>query len=521
MSFEWVGPGGMRPPRCWAAASARASLAVACARFFGGALVASIGLLLVVATGPLVARAAEESGPPNVVLILADDLGWSDLGCYGADVHRTPHLDRLAAEGVRCTQAYAAAPVCTPSRAALLTGIHPARLHLTVWREASVQRSTQADYEADRPLVTPQTAFDLPHAAWTLAERLGRAGYLAFHVGKWHLGDAGGFPETHGFDLNLGGTHWGAPATYFHPFRGSERFQDGIRYVPGLGLGQQGQYLTDRLTDEALRLIDEAGERPFFLNLWHYGVHTPLEAPADAIADCRQRIAPRHRHQNATYAAMVENLDRNVGRVLARLEERGLRRRTLVIFTSDNGGFLGRPGGAAVTNNAPLRSGKGSLYEGGLRVPLLVSWPSRLPLACESSAPLAGTDLVATILEAVGLAEQELADPNPADGQSRWAQLVDPARPTTERDLFFHFPHYYSTTTPASAVRAGDWKLLHYYEDGHRELYNLAVDPGEQHNLADEEAQRTADLAGRLDRWLGEVGAQLPTLRGEGGPAGR
>ena len=291
-----------------------------------------------------VAVAAPAQSPPNVVFMLADDLGWSDLGCYGADLHETPHLDRLAREGVRFTRAYAM-PVCSPTRASILTGRHAARLHLTIWREGALE------IPHDRPLVPPPAIADLPTSEVTFANILKGAGYYTFHVGKWHLGDAAHSPEAHGFDLNIGGTHWGAPATYFYPFRGPSGSSGEFRYVPGLGLGKPGDYLDDRLTDEALRLIDNAGGRPFFLNLWFHLPHTPIEGKPQLVEDYRNKLKPGLHHQNAGYAAMVQTLDDNVGRVLARLDESGLADHTLVIFASDNGGYINTNRGFRVTDN--------------------------------------------------------------------------------------------------------------------------------------------------------------------------
>ena len=325
-------------------------------------------LIRLAAWAVLVCHAAFATArPPNVVFILADDLGWSDLGCYGADLHETPHLDQLAREGVRFTQAYAM-PVCSPTRASILTGRHAARLHYTIWREGALQPPR------DQPLLPPPTIADLPASEVTLAEVLKGAGYLTFHVGKWHLGDAAHSPETQGFDLNIGGTHWGAPATYFYPFRGPSGSSGEFRYVPGL-LGKPGDYLTDRLTDEALKLMDHAGDRPFFLNLCFHCPHTPIEGKQKLVEHYRSKLKPGLRHQNPGYAAMVQTVDDNVGRILAGIAERGLADRTLVIFASDNGGYVNTNRGLQVTDNSPLRSGKGSLYEGGIRVPLIVRLP--------------------------------------------------------------------------------------------------------------------------------------------------
>ncbi len=445
---------------------------------------------------------------PNIVLILADDLGWSDLACYGADLHETPHIDRLAHEGVRFTQAYATGPVCSPTRAALLTGKHPARLHMTIWSEGSLKGPT------DRKLLQALSLHDLPHSETTLAKHLQSAGYLTAIVGKWHLGDANHAPETHGFEVNIGGTHWGAPHTFFWPYRGTGRFGSEFRYVPHLEFGQPGEYLTDRLTDEALRVIDHAGDKPFFLYLAHHAPHTPIEARPDDVENFRKRLRPEMRHQNPVYAAMVKSLDDSVGRVMSHLEQRGLDKHTLIIFTSDNGGYIGidkRSGyDVPVTDNFPLRSGKGSCYEGGLRVPLIVNWPGTASSGgvCNESVVL--TDLFPTLADAAGVL---LPTGSVQDGQNLSPLLITPTAQLDRDALFFHFPHYYHAppTTPVSAVRAGDWKLLEYLEDNRIELYNLKDDPSEKTNLAAEIPEKTAELQQRLYAWRQNVAAQMPT----------
>jgi arylsulfatase A-like enzyme len=470
--------------------------------FSRGAGVLWAGLLVAGAVG----MAAEATRPLNVVLILADDLGWADLGCYGADLHETPRLDALAREGVRFTQAYAMS-VCSPTRAMLLTGRHAARLGITVWIEAALRKNTS------RRLLEADSRPNLPHTETTLASRLRQAGYLTALVGKWHLGDADHYPETHGFDVNIGGTHWGAPQTFWWPYRGTGRFGSEYRYVPHLEFGQPGEYLTDRLTAEALRVIDRAAGRPFFLYLAHHAVHTPIEAKPADIAHFEARLRPGLRHQNPVYAAMVKNLDDNVGRVLDHLRDRGLADNTIVVFTSDNGGYVGmdRQSGqtAPVTSNAPLRSGKGSLYEGGVRVPLLVRWPGITPRGADCAEPVTLADLFPTLLAAAPSAAA--APPtNPLDGLDLAPLLRQPAARLDREALFFHYPHYYATTTPVSAVRAGDWKLLEYFENGRLELFNLRTDPFEQNDLATREPARAAALRARLDRWRRDVGAQLP-----------
>jgi arylsulfatase A-like enzyme len=464
-------------------------------------LTVCFGLLLAASIG---APAAQTPAParPNIVFILADDLGWADLGCYGADLHETPHLDRLAREGVRFTQAYAMS-VCTPTRAAILTGKHAARLHMTVWREGSVEREQQA-VRSRRKLLPPVTVHDLPHGEVTLAESLKAAGYLTFHVGKWHLGDGAHAPETQGFDVNIGGTHWGAPNSFFWPFSGSNAFRD-FRYVPGLGLGKPGDYLTDRLTDEAIKLVDAAGERPFFLNLWFHNPHTPIEGKPELVERYRAKLRPGLRHQNPDYAAMIHTLDENIGRLLAHLDRRGLSRRTLVVFTSDNGGYIGEFKGARVTDNTPLRSGKGSLYEGGIRVPLLARLPGLTPAGAICDAPVHCMDFFPTFAELAG-AQADTA----ADGRSLASLLRDPRAAPPHEALFFHYPHYYATTTPVSAVRAGDWKLLEHYEDQRVELFNLKDGPGEARDVAGEHPQEAAQLRERLRAWRQSVNAQPP-----------
>ncbi|MFZ4768038.1 MAG: sulfatase [Roseimicrobium sp.] len=438
---------------------------------------------------------------PNIVLILADDLGWSDLGCYGADLHETPHLDQLAKQGVRFTDAYAMS-VCTPSRAALLTGKHAARLHMTIWSEGSKGGPKK------RKLIEAGSLHDLPHTETTLARHLQKAGYLTALVGKWHLGDADHYPETHGFDVNIGGTQWGAPHTFFWPYSGSGRFGPEFRFVPHLEFGKPGEYLTDRLTDEALRVIDHAGDQPFFLYLAHYAPHTPMEAKADDVRHFEAKLRPGQHHHNAVYAAMVKSLDDSVGRVLAQLKKQGLEQNTIVIFTSDNGGYIGTEKGQTVpvTSNAPLRSGKGSLHEGGIRVPLIVRWPGVTPEAAECRQPVILMDLYHTLAATLSGGKPK----EPTDGIDLRPLLQNPDTKINRDSLYFHYPHYYATTTPVSAVRSGDWKLLEYLEDGRRELYHLKDDPGEQTDLAYRMPDKAASLRQQLHHWRTQVGAAMP-----------
>ncbi len=440
---------------------------------------------------------------PNFVFILVDDMGWSDLGIYGSDLHETPNIDAFAKRSMRFTNAYAASPVCSPTRASIMTGKYPARVRMTIWHEASKSPPM------NRKVVPPVTVDSLPHAEVTIAEVLHQAGYATAHVGKWHLGSAAYYPQTQGFDYNIGGTFWGAPQDFFYPYSGTKYFSGGPLYVPHLGGGQTGEYLTDRLTSEAIEILEHEKDRPFYLNLAYHTVHTPIQGKPEIVKKYERKIKPGLRHRNAQYAAMVQSLDENVGRVLATLDKLGVADNTVVILTSDNGGFINKFEGQTVTDNAPLRSGKGSLYEGGIRVPAMIYWPGTTKPGAVSDVPISTVDYYRTILSIAGLAGDSEHNRN-VDGVNLKPLLVNPAATLERAAMFFHYPHYYSTTTPVSAVRVGDWKLLEYYEDGRLELYNLANDLGETSNLADSQSARAEALHSRLRAWLKSVDAQLP-----------
>ena len=445
--------------------------------------------------------------PPNIVLLLADDMGWNNLACYGSDFHESPHLDRMAQEGVRFTNAYAASPVCSPTRASIMTGKSPARLHMTIWREGA------AKGQPSRPMTGGEAIDSLPTEHLTLAEVLRDGGYYTAHIGKWHLGRPKGYPQAHGFRVNIGGTLWGAPETFFYPYseEGANYFED-WRYVPDLEPGKPGDYLTDRLTDKALEIMEQQRDRPFFINLWFYSVHTPVEGKPHLIAKYKQKrknSSPTI-HTNPHLAAMVESVDQNVGRILSRLEELGLEQNTIVIFASDNGGYIGnckRHPDFPVTDNTPLRSGKGSCYEGGLRIPMIFKGPG-LARGVECDTPVVTTDFYPTILGLAGLTEKGAPT---ADGVNLSPFLHDSNPELDRSDLFFHYPHYYTTTTPVSAIRSGDWKLLHYYQENRSELYHLGRDPSERRDLSENEPARVRQMRERLQRWLVDSNASLPT----------
>ncbi|MEW6237241.1 MAG: sulfatase [Candidatus Omnitrophota bacterium] len=446
----------------------------------------------------------------NFVFILADDLGWSDLGCYGADLHETPNLDRLAQQGMRFTDAYAASPVCSPTRASILTGKYPARLNMTTWRENAAK--PPAIYKHIPPIAEQ----NLPLEETTIAEALKNMGYQTAHIGKWHLGGAEHYPEAQGFDINIGGTIWGAPATYFYPYRGERAQGKEIRYVPHLEFGHAGEYLTDRLTDEALRALEFMKDGPFYLNLAYHSVHTPIEGKPDYAARFAKKLKPEFHHQNPDYAAMVQSLDENVGRILAKIDELGLSDNTVVFFFSDNGGYINENRGKAVTSNAPLRSGKGSLYEGGVREPLFIRWPGVAAAGSVCHEPVCSIDFFSTILEMNGVSASGV------DGVSLVPLLKDPKTSLNRERLYWHYPHYYPTTTPAGSIREGDWKLIEYFEDERLELYNLREDLSEKNNLSQTQPQKAAELLEQLQAWRKEVNARMsapnPNYK-PGGPA--
>lgn len=451
-----------------------------------------LACLLAQATIALRSANAEDARPPNIIFILVDDMGWTDLGCFGSELYETPNIDRLAAKGTRFTCAYSACTVCSPSRAAVLTGHYPARLHLTDWIHG--HRRPKAK------LRVPDWTEYLPADEVTLPAALKKAGYVSAAIGKWHLGDgAEHYPTKYGFDLNIAGFGAGQPPSYFSPYK-----------IPTLADGPPGEYLTDRETDEACRFMEEHRDQPFLLYMPRYCVHTPLQGKQPLVDRYKQKITPGMRQTNATYAAMIQSLDESVGRLMAKLDELKLADRTAIFFTSDNGGLIG---GAKqhVTSNEPLRAGKGSAYEGGVRVPLIVQWPGVTKPGSECGEPVIGVDYFPTLLEIAGVATAPDVGHAP-DGVSLAPLLKNPRAALGREAIFWHYPHYHpGGATPYSAIRSGDYRLVEFYEDQHVELYNLRTDLGESHDLAATQPARTADLRRRLAEWRAEVGAQDPT----------
>jgi len=469
---------------------------------FGGAGAVFLCLIPFLCRGSHV-ETRETAGPLNIVVILVDDLGWTDLHGYGSDLHDTPRIDRLIREGMRFTDAYAASCVCSPTRASIMTGKHPARLHMTIWYGAAVD--PEVNKEKNPKLITPKTEHNLPRRETTIAKALRRAGYFTAHVGKWHLGDPGHYPRAHGFDVNVGGTFSGCPASFFSPFIDADR-----NPLPNLSAGRDGEYLTDRLTSEAIAILERAGSRPLFLHLAYYTVHTPIEGKPDLVDRYARRVKPGFEHQNPAYAAMVHTLDENVGRVLDKLDELGIADRTAVILFSDNGGAHYQHRGRTITSNRPLRAGKGTLYEGGVRVPLVVRWPGVTPAGSVCRRPVISHDLYPTILGIAGL-EGDPGHNDEVDGLSLVPLLRDPNAALPRDALYWHYPHYYyGMNTPGSSIRCEDWKLLEYLEDGRVELYNLNDDLGETRDLSAVLPDRARQLRDRLGAWRKRVDAQMP-----------
>ncbi len=450
----------------------------------------------------------------NLIMILMDDMGWKDLGCYGSTFYETPNLDRLAAQGVRFTDAYAACPVCSPTRASVMSGKYPARLGVTQYIGAGPERGK---------LIGAPYVDHLSLEEYSLAAALREGGYRTWHVGKWHLGEESYFPQHHGFDVNIGGCQMGHPKYgYFSPY-----------HIPHLTDGPTGEYLTDRLTDEAIRLISMPSEKPFFLNLCHYAMHIPIQSPSEELTEKyerkarrvgldriqtfeegdyfpaehmkNQRIQRRRVQSDPCYAAMIENLDSNIGRLLDALEETGQADHTTIVFTSDNGGLSTAEG--SPTCNAPLNEGKGWMYEGGVREPLIVKWPGVTKPGTVCSVPVTSPDFYPTFLEMAGI------PPLPGqhmDGTSI-TPLLNGAESLDREAIYWHYPHYGNHGgTPGSSIRMGDYKLIEFFEDGHLELYQLREDLEEQHNLAASHPEIAAELQSNLHGWRERIEANMP-----------
>jgi len=449
-----------------------------------------------------------ESETPNVVLILIDDLGWADTGVYGSTFYETPNIDRLAQSSMRFTRAYAASPVCSPSRSSIMTGRHPARLNQTDWIPGM-------DSDPSHELLTVEDKNRLPVAQMTIAEALTPSGYAMAHMGKWHLGGDGHLPTDQGFDINVAGNRHGSPPDYFWPY------EDGDYQLTELAeTGREGEYLTMRLAGEAARFIRSHQDEPFFLHFAPYAVHTPLQAPDSLVEKYRVKadtmkipdrpvFGDEHGYKarlvqrQPVYAAMVEIMDRAVGQVQAALDETGQADETVIIFFSDNGGLsTDRPS----TSNYPLRAGKGWLYEGGIRVPLLIRWPGVTEPGSTSDELVMSTDLFPTIMEMTGT---PIPEDGPVDGRSLAPVLRQEG--SLDREVYWHYPHYHGAgNSPSGVMRSGSFKLVEYFEDGALELYNLDTDLREQKDLSGVRPAKTKALHRKLQAWRDSIDAQMP-----------
>ncbi|MCP4093481.1 MAG: sulfatase [Planctomycetes bacterium] len=452
--------------------------------------------------------ASQVAPQPNFVFILVDDLGWTDLSSFGSSFYETPNVDSLASSGMKFTSAYAACPVCSPTRASILSGKYPARLDTTDYFGAA----QPGNWKRNTPLLPAPYVSRFPLEEVTLAEALKSAGYSTFFAGKWHLGGEGYFPEDQGFDINKGGIQRGGPYggdKYFSPY-GNPRLED----------GPQGEHLPARLASETVQFIEANQEKPFLAYLSFYSVHTPLIGREDLVDKYRKKKEAqgltaewgkdgvrkvRLVQEHAVYAAMVEAMDSAVGDVLVALDRLELADNTVVIFMSDNGGLSTSEGHP--TSNLPLRAGKGWLYEGGIREPMMVRWPGVARAGGECAEPVTSTDFYPTILEMAGLPQRPKQH---MDGQS-FLPLLKGAKAKRRDPIFWHYPHYGNQGgQPGAAVRVGDYKLIEFFHGNKVELYNLVDDIGEQNNLAEEEPERAARMLKTLHEWLEQTDAKMP-----------
>lgn len=442
----------------------------------------------------LIVKIGYSQNQPNIVYINIDDLGWSDLACYGSDYYETPNIDRLASMGLKFTDAYASASNCAPSRAGLMSGQYSSRHGIY-----TVGTSERGKSKI-RKLIPVSNTTTLHDSIITIAEAFKKVGYITASMGKWHLGED---PITQGFDINIGGTHAGHPKSYFSPYK-NKNLKD----------GQAGEYLTDRLTNEGISFIKKNKEKPFFLYMTFYTVHTPLQGKEDLINKYQKKSASRY-HKNATYAAMVEAMDMNIGRLITILEELKLIENTIVIFTSDNGGLF------TVSQQFPLKYGKGSYYEGGVRVPLIIRWDGKIKPNTLSTTPVINLDFYPTFLD---ITNSSFPDNQVLDGVNLMPVLFS-TKKLKDRPLFWHFPIYleasggynietgrdpYFRTRPGTTMRYGKWKLHQYFEDGTIELYNLETDLSENINLVKEKPNKTVELLKMLNSWRSKTNAPVP-----------
>lgn len=475
----------------------------------------SIGIILLSLAFSSQLRAQTESRP-NVVFFLVDDLGWTDLGSFGSEFYETPNLDRLVKSGIKFTQAYTASPVCSPTRASIMTGKYPSKMYNTDWFGAPQPDQIQGHWTKNKLLKPAHYEPNLALEEITMAEAFKSAGYQTFFAGKWHLGEEEShWPEHQGFDINIGGNSKGAPSTgmkYFSPYEN-----------PRLKNGPEGEYLPERLAAETSTFIRENKSKPFFAMLSFYSVHTPLMTTKAleekylakrAAMNLEDKFEPEGVNKNritqahAIYAGMVEAMDQAVGKVVDEIEKHGLAENTIIVFFSDNGGLSTAEG--SPTSNLPLRAGKGWLYEGGIRVPMILSWKGTVPGGKEINVPVISNDFLPTFLD-LSRNEKVLGSIPNLDGKSLKNWILVPEKAIDRETLYWHYPHYGNQGgNPGSVIREGDWKLIYFYETQKAELYNLKEDIGERDNLADAQPELVEKMTIKLFDWLVSTKAAFP-----------
>ena len=448
-----------------------------------------------------------ETPQPNILFFMVDDMGWMDCTVCGSEYYETPNIDRLAQMGMRFTRAYAANPLCSPTRASIMSGKHPGRFFLTTpagHLPPNPDEELMSDQGAAwQKVVTPKSRTFMPLEEYTIAEALRDAGYVTAHLGKWHLGHRDYWPDRQGFDYNIGGGHHPGPPSYFSPYR--------IETLPD---GPEHEYITDQLTEEALQFLEDHQDSTFFLNFWHFAVHAPYQAPLSLIEKYEGKTDPRGKQNSPIMGGMIEKMDESLSRVLDKLEELKLVDNTLIIFFSDNGGNrYDLVNGGYPTNNAPLRDGKGNIHEGGIRVPFLAAWEGHIEANTTSDELVQSIDFYPTLLEAAGL---PLSEGQLLDGVSLLPHLTE-QKPLEREAIFSHFPHYLPApgNLPSTAVWSGEWKLIREYGEGEdqsndHKLYNLITDVGEARNISAQHPEVVDSLSRMMDEHLQQIGALIP-----------
>lgn len=488
--------------------------------------------LILIAIFTITAFCSYGKDKPNIILFLVDDMGWTDAATFGSTYYQTPNIDRLAEEGVKFTSAYVSHPRCVPSRYAIVTGNYPARAKMPGAGEGKLIAGDESNlHRSDK----------------TVAEALKGAGYNTFFTGKWHLASAGTYPQDVGFDINVAGGEAGSPISYFYPYNiktdrygnvsetKTKKKDNGKHKAPidGLEDGEEGEYLTDRITAETLKFIDKQSDNtPFFAMVSHYGIHQPIEAPKDLV-DQFIKSTPKQnysveefipegtgttktRQDNPIYGAMIKSIDKSLGDIVKALEDKGISDNTIILFFSDNGGLSNRgynPRSVA-TSNLPLRAGKGHLYEGGIRVPMIAKWPNHIKKNRVTDQIVQGTDLYPTFVDIAG---GEISSSKILDGVSfKDLLLADNDLQMEERSIFWHSPvdrPHATGDSNSSAIRKGDYKLIDFYDSGVVELYNIKLDIEEKFDISNKEPEIKAAMLKELREWRLDVDAYIKPIK--------